>query len=326
MERLFIKLLEYLNDNEFKKFKNDFSQKLYNCLAASYANKDNEVTLVTKMSELINKTTYHDFSFYSEKIHGSKSFVEFNFRDKPITKELADMVIISSVSQGRRRIFQKVAFIQNKKTSKSSWLIDLEQLFLLKNFPTITGKKGIFNSSPHKEIIFQNYSKTLGNFGLFMSPGEMILAAACVVDSQKTNNKICINDFKNTGQLINHNQSSLSFLPLGFHPYLDDILHDYVRHFHRYGFSPTFSNAFPFLNNSFFSKDIFEFIDNWTFFNIGEPTIANGNILNEDLHSFSNALLRASGLNEYVDLGDDNIQFEINDDLVVSLMNLQIEK
>lgn len=327
MERLFRKLAECLNDNEFKKFKSDFSHKLYDCLSSGYAENDNEVALVTKMSESINKTKYKDFSFYAEKIHGSRSYVEFNYRDKPTTKELADMVIISTVSQGRERIFQKIAFIQNKKDTNNSWQIDLEQLFLLKNFPTITGKKGIFNKAPNKEVIFQNYSKTLGNYGLFINPGEMMLVAANIVDSLKDNNKICVNDFKNINQTINNNQSFSPFTAFDFHhPFMDEFFHHYFKYFHRYGFIPPFGNSLPFLNNSFISRDIFEFIDNWSFFNIGEPTLVNGNIINENLHSLSNALIRSSGLNEYINLGDDNTQFTINSNLIVSLMNLQIEK
>ncbi len=326
MERLFRKLIDYLSDNEFKKFKSGFSHKLYDCLSSGYAENDNEVSLVTKLSETINKTKYENFSFYAEKIHGSRSYVEFNYRDKPTTKELADMVIISSVSQGRDRIFQKIAFIQNKKDTNCNWQIDPEQLFLLKNFPTITGKKGIFTKSPEKEIIFHNYSKTLGNYGLFMNPGEMILAAASIVDSQKDNNKICLNDFKNIGFANNTNQAFLPFLLFDYHPFIDKLLHSYFRYFHHNGIIPSFGNSMPFLNNSMLSRDLFEFIDNWTFFNIGEPTIVNGNIVNNNLHSLSNALLRASGLSEYINLGDDNTQFTVSNNLIVSLMNLQIGK
>lgn len=326
MERLLRRLSECLNDNDFKKFKNDFSHKIYDCLSTGYAENDNEVSLVTKMSETINKTNFKNFSFFAEKIHGSKSYVEFNYRDKPATKELADMVIISTASVGRDRIFQKVAFIQNKKDTNATWHLDLEQLFLLKNFPTISGKKGIFNKAPNKEIIFQNYSKTLGNYGLFLTPGEMLVISSSLIDAQRENTKLCLNDLKNIDHSNSNYHSFLPFLPFDFHPFMDEFFHHYFKYFHHYGIIPPFGNSLPFLNNSLISRDIFEFIDNWSFFNIGEPTLVNGNIINENLHSFSNALLRSSGLGEYINLGDDNAQYVVNNNVVVSLMNFQIGK
>lgn len=324
MERIFKKFIEFLNDDDFKKFKSDFSLKIYDCLSSGYAEHDNEVSLVTKMSENINKTKYKDIAFYSKKIHGSRSYVEFNYRDKPTTKELADMIIISSISNGKNRIFQKTAFIQNKKDINYSWQIDPEQLFLLKNFPKIIGKKGIFKKSPNNDIIFQNYSKTLGNYGLFMNPGEMFLVAASIIDSQKERNEISIKDLKNIVQISTNNNYSFPFLPLDIYPFIEEFVHHYHKFFRHYGYIPTLGNPFPFLNNILISRDIFEFIDNWSFLNIGEPTMVNGKILNKNLHSLSNSIMRVAGFNEYLSIDDDDTQFAINNNLIVSLMNINI--
>ena len=154
----------------------------------------------------------------------------------------------------------------------------------------------------------------------------MMLISAGIVNSQKENSKICVNDFKNIDHSISSNNSFLPFLSFDFHPFMDEFFHHYFKYFHSFGFIPPFGNSLPFLNNAFISRDIFEFIDNWSFFNIGETTMVNGNVINEHLHSFSNALIRSSGLSEYIDLGDDNAQYVINNNLVVSLLNLQIEK
>jgi len=92
------------------------------------------------------------------------------------------MVIISVATKDREIVYEKTAFIQNKKEdSENVWKIDQDQLYLLHNFPTFKGEKGIFRKNFNDDVVFQHYSETLGNYGLFQSPGEMILTNAFTV-------------------------------------------------------------------------------------------------------------------------------------------------
>ena len=111
MEQIFREYSELLGDLDFRKFQNELSQKMYDALAQGFIIRENEVSLVERLVKTINNSNFKKFRFYAQKIHGARSFVEFNYRDKPTTKEIADMVVISIVSDERKRILQKITFI-----------------------------------------------------------------------------------------------------------------------------------------------------------------------------------------------------------------------
>jgi len=106
--------LRLMDNLDFRSFQNELSQKVYDTLAQGYNIHANEVALVGRLVEAINKADYNMLRFYADKIHGPKSYVEFNFRDKPTMKEIADMVIMSVASYKRERVYQKITFIQTK--------------------------------------------------------------------------------------------------------------------------------------------------------------------------------------------------------------------
>ncbi|HAQ37605.1 MAG TPA: hypothetical protein DCQ58_03770 [Saprospirales bacterium] len=319
MDNLFRTLSDYYNNPEFRKFQNTFAKEVYETLGTSYSNSEGEVKMVTEMCNAIDGKTYQKLKFYTKKIHGTRSFVEFHNQDKPTTKELADMVIISVATKDREIIYEKTAFVQNKKEDTGGdWKIDQDQLYLLHNFPTFKGKKGIFKRNFKDEVVFLNHSQTLGNYGLFQAPGEMILLNALSVFKLQQGDKISFSDIRSFASNSFQNHSAFQF-PLVDHPFLDEMLYRYFKHFPKYGLP--FLNL-PFLNNSTVSFNIYEFIRNWTLFNIGEVVSAYGNTVDKDLSTFNRILLREAGLTDFINTNIEGQEFENNLVVVVAHLNL----
>lgn len=328
MEQIFREYLKLLNDLDFRKFQNELSQKMYDALAQGYITGENEVPLVKRLVDTINRSKFRKFRFYAQKIHGARSFVEFNYRDKPTTKEIADMVVISIVSDERERILQKVTFIQNKVDHNKKWTIDDEQLFLLKNFPKFSGNRGIFRSFSNKDIVFLNYSRCLGSFGLFVNPGEMIFLSAPLLSELKKGNRITIEEIRLPETTANVRAHDFFFPYMLDHPFLDELFYVMLRNMRRYPFFTPFISGgpFPFLNNSIFSRDIYDFVRDWTQFNIGEPTYAFGNITNPVLDKFSNLLLKTIRLEEHVDLPLEGVEGEFNNEIALFVMHIDLTR
>ncbi len=315
MDKLIRTFSDYYNRSEFRKFQNNFALEIYETLGSSYSNVDGEVKIVTDMCETINGKNFEDMNFYTKKIHGARSYVEFNNQDKPTTKELADMVIISIATKNREIIYEKTAFIQNKKEdANGNSKIDQDQLYLLHNFPTFKGKKGMFKKYFSDEVVFLNHSESLGNFGLFQQPGEMVLLNAATVYKLQQGEKISSSDIRRYA----NNNSGFS-LPLFNHPLMEEMLYRYFRHFPIYGLP--FLNL-PFLSNSTVSYNIYEFIRNWTLFNIGEIVSINGHSLDKDLYNFNRMLLKEVGLSEHININIEEQGFRGNLNIIVAHLNI----
>lgn len=325
MEQFLREYVKLLNDINFRKFQNELSQKMYDVLARGYTTNDNEISLVGKLVDTINNSEFNKFRFYGHKIHGARSYVEFNYRDKPVTKEIADMVIISIASYKRKRVMQKITFVQTKVDKNQRWEIDDEQLFLLKNFPKFSGKKGIFKLFLDEEIVFLNHSKCLGSFGLFMNPGEMIFLSAPLLSELKKDNGITIEEIRLTETVANMGTCGFFFPFIFDHRFWEEFFYYMYKYMGRYILFPFISDRpFPFLNNSTFSRDIYDFIRNWTQFNIGEPTYAFENVINPVLDKFTNLLLRTIGLQEHIDLPLEGIEGKFNNELAVLVMHIDL--
>lgn len=316
MDRLFRTLYDFYQDIDFRKFQNSFARDLYENLGTSYSNSYNEVKTVTELCNTINGKSYHNLKFHTKKIHGSRSFVELYNQDKPTTKELADMVIISIATRESKIVFEKTAFIQNKKEDDNNqWKIDLDQLYLLRNFPTFKGNRGIFRRNFNDEVVFFNNSKTLGNYGLFQYPGEMIIASAHTIFKVLQNDKVFLNDLKNeldSFQQLN-NSNVLDYR------YFEEILH------RMYKFHPAFLSSFlnlPFLGNSSISLNIYDFVRNWTLFNIGDVVGLFGKIVEPDLFKFNQIMLKEVGLKQYLNNNFESPEFENNIVVIVSHLDL----
>src|SRR5207249_11496126 len=72
-------------------------------------------------------------------IHGSKSYVEFDYYAQKAKKELGDIIFIVSAVYKGRKYFEKVTINQAKKDRtkprRPRWAIDQKQLYLLSRFP-----------------------------------------------------------------------------------------------------------------------------------------------------------------------------------------------
>jgi hypothetical protein len=278
--------------------------------------------MVAEMCNTVNGKSFDKLKFYSKKIHGSRSYVEFFNRDKPITTELADMVIISIATMNKNIVYEKIAFIQNKKTNNNgSWDIDENQLYLLHNFPSFKGSKGIFKKNYKNEIIFLNHSQTLGNYGLFMNPGEMIILNALSVFKLQQNYKLRAEDIRKSPLQLDNNGLGFTF-PFIDHPFFEEMLYRYLKHFPKYGFPLT---NMPFLNNHIISLNIYEFIRNWTMFNIGEVASINGDVIDNNLSEFIRLLLSQLGLSNAINL---NVEGEdsFNTDSAILVSHLILDE
>jgi hypothetical protein len=320
MNRLLETFSDYYSRQDFRDFQNTLARKVYETLGTSYSNSDGEVKMVTDLCQALQGETYGRLKFHAEKIHGSRSFVEFHNQDKPTTKELADMVIISVATRDREIVYEKTAFIQNKKEdTENIWKIDQDQLYLLHNFPTFKGEKGIFRKNFGNKVIFQNHSETLGNYGLFQSPGEMILVNALTVFRLQQGDKISFSDVRKYSHIRNN---AFSF-PLIDYPFWDEMLYRYFKNFPKYGFP--FLNL-PFLGNSIVSFNIYEFIRNWSLFNIGEVISVGDKTVNHDLRDFNRILLRSAGLSEYINLKTENQQYKFDNNLAILVAHINLDE
>jgi hypothetical protein len=236
---------------------------------------------------------------------------------KTTCKELADMVVLSIITCGTDIVYEKTAFIQNKKAKENGsekWDIDKEQLFLLHNFPTFVGAKGIFNKNfPGRKITFLNSTGSLGNYGLFQQPGEIIIAIASEVFAKLNGGSI---DYKKIAE-DGAKYSTQNMLKPSF-----DVGDTLVVCAHG-GTEPY---RLPFLQNTSLSLNAYEFIRNLTQFNIGEPIVSIENkSTNPDLSEFNRFILKKTSLSEKLKLklDSDNLQ-EIEGDINILCVHLEI--
>lgn len=305
MNRVFEAVAKLSEDGEFASFQHEVVQAAYDALGQSYAAKEHEVATVTRLVEALGGKSHKQVHIEASKIHGSRSFVEFNFRDKPTTKELGDMAIISLVTAGKERLVQRLCIIQNKNIRGDKWDVDEEQLFLLKNFPPFTGNRGIFRGM--RDVAFQNRSGCLGAYGLFHEPGEMVFASAAVTAECLRGGKslqMCDAGPRQTGHVaVDGTGPWGGSLPFHrFHP--EEWLMLMEKAWHRYGpFSwPGSGIGLPFLGNVHFSRDIYDFIRDWTQMNIGEFTCWAGVVVNQEVDGFANHLIRSAKLGHRANL------------------------
>ena len=289
MERFGRVWTDLIKDDYFLAFQDDIIFKTYNELSQGYESNENEVNIVKRLVNVINKQSFGPIKIFSQKIHGSSSLVEFYYRAKKTIKELGDMLIISIVTENRKRLFQRVCIIQNKKDKNERWEIDHEQLYLLKNFPKFSGKLGLFNSL--NDTIFKNNFGSLGAYGLFENPGEMIyLTANILSDMLKGKRYLARADIGMYGKenFLNRN--------IFLHPFWnsargDEFFYYWFKYLRRYNLSIDYGNL-PLFGNTFFTLDLYDFIKSWTLFNIGEYTCFLGDVINSKVDVFSNMILR----------------------------------
>lgn len=333
MKRLFEKIATLYSDDGFIKFQNDLVQVLYDSLGQGYSKGENEVDLVKRLVETAKNKSYGPIKLNAEMLHGSRSYVEFNYLDKPVTKELGDMAVISLVTRGHDRLFQRICIIQNKKRAGNGWNIDKEQLFLLKNFPPFTGDKGIFRGC--HDMAFRNTSGCLGAFGLIDSPGEMIILSAPRLSRCLHGKKsLSLSDLS---AVVDREHSFAegggSWFPFWshfprFHPkewYF--FMEEFIDHF---GFVPLGyggTGGLPFLGNTSALHDLYDFIRAWTQLSLGEITCVRDRVINHTVDAFSNFLMRSAGFSDLIRTGDNIFgDREFNGQMAVFVMHWDLER
>jgi hypothetical protein len=288
MDMLLRELYELSIGAAFRKAQNDLSEISYSTIKSAYEKNDNEVQTVAKLCEALAGFKWKSLSIHAEKIHGSKSVVEFDERGIRERTELADMVVLSIVSEGSHIRLMRLALIQNKKETaigEKCWDINPHQLFLLENFPTITGVKGVLNSQPGKQVVFLNTSGSLGNYGLFHNSGEMYFANASTVSRAIAKKAVTLNDLEHVPLLQNTNQFP-SLLQM------DPILLEELLHFHFKRF-PNFAMCqLPLSTRNPQTQNIYCFIRNLTLMQLGEIVEIGNRVMDAHLYSFSRSILR----------------------------------
>lgn len=331
MRRLWGKLASLSQDDGFLRFQNSLSLEFYESLGKGYRENDNEVSLVKGLVNAAKGKSYASITFSASMLHGSRSYVEFNHRDKPVTKELGDMAIISLVTSGCERLLEKLCIIQNKKTSSNSWNIDSEQLFLLKNFPPFSGKKGIFKGC--SDLAFKNTSGCLGMFGLMKDPGEMILVSAPALSGVMGSKKsIKLDDLS---VLAGQNNKNIPYGNAGFlcWPFaLRNISKEWFiiwEELMHLGYPNNLlggTGGQGYLNNCSYCLDMFDFTRAWTQLNLGEVTCFNNSPVNKSADAFADFLIRNAGLRDIpTGPGDDMFKDrELDGSLAVLVMHVDL--
>ncbi len=330
MRRLYEELVKLSTDDAFVNFQNSLIQELYNSLGQGYSKNENEVTLVHRLVDTAKGKSYGPIRLYAEMLHGSRSYVEFNYLDKPVTKELGDMAVISLVTSKQNRIFQRACIIQNKKRAGNGWAVDKEQLFLLKNFPPFTGDKGIFRGC--NDLTFRNNSGGLGAFGLLDAPGEMALLSAPRLSRYLQGRKsLSPSDLSTLG--IEKNEALAESVSSWF-PFWSNFPHFHPKEWFYFldefgvlPFAIKGSGGLPFLGNSTASHDLYDFVRSWTQLSLGEVTYVRNRAINHTVDSFSNFLMRSAGLSSDIVHTEDNIfgQSKFNGQMGIFIMHWDID-
>jgi len=316
-------------DGGFFRFQNELAQVAYDVLGQAYKANDNEVAIVTKLVNAINGKSYDHISLSANKIHGTRSFVEFNYRNKPTTKELGDMAVISVITSGKTRLLQRVCIIQNKKATNHKWGVDAEQLFLLKNFPTFSGNRGIFRGM--NDVTFRNRSACLGAYGLFDEPGEIMFVAAPLFAEVLRDRKSVQSDeigLPNISSQIGF-QGGIPSATFGssFDPNeWNMLMREMLNHIGPIPWRG-FGLCLPFLDTVHYGRDVYDFIRAWTQINLGEYTCLAGTTVNPEVDEFANKLIRSAGLGRGVDFptGNQNIEEKSEGDMAIFLLRMDVE-
>lgn len=329
MQRVYEKLHQLSSEPDFFTFQNQLARGIYEALGQGYASNDSEVDLVKKLIDAFNGKGFKGLRIYAEILHGSRSYVEFNYMDKPVTKELGDMLIISLVTAGSQRLFQRLCIVQNKKIQGDKWAIDQEQLYLLKNFPSFTGNKGIFRRS--RDLIFRNNSGCLGAFGFFTPPGELLLASAPLVTEMLRGQKVLkVTDISVFPQIGIGGRGTLgggSGIPFAFFRHPKELFFLIEEILHHYGWGLPMLGSII-LGNTHFCRDVYDFSRDCTQMNIGEPTYVFDRVLNPHVDAFANLVLRRIHYEAHPDLPGDNVfgDFPFDGSAAVLLFHLDVQR
>ena len=253
-------------------------------LQTSSSKGENEVATVKRLCNNLNVKNFNRISLYSNKIHGKASNVSFlDESNAANVRELADMVVLSLITENGRILYARMAFIQNKMEDKPrEWDIQQDQLYLLTNFPTFDGVSGIFSGMTN--VALPNPFGQLGNYGLFCSPCEMVFANAGVITAMQKGTRVAFDDIK---KLTAEKRYEL--------PSWGHVIYNLLR----YG---NFERSLPIFGTCPVALNMHQFIRNWTQFNIGEEIVIDGFSCCTHLTNLAKKYMKAAGMDELADL------------------------
>lgn len=325
MNKLLRHFHDLTSDPEFFRFQHKLVSDVYDQLGQGYTLGEGEVPLVSRTADTLRGKSFKSLKLHCEKIHGSKSYVSFTFRDKPTTKELGDLILISVVSDGRRRLLQKLCIVQNKVLKDGKAQIDLEQLFLLKNFPLFSGSRGLFRGA--RDVMFLNRQQCLGAYGFFEAPGELIFVNAGVLSTaiagSATFNRTMLSsslygsDSSEDGSVFGNLR-----VPAFIDPMIMEKIHQY---WYKRRFPIPLQGAFfPFSSSRRTLHDLHDVIRAWTSLRLGELVYAFDQRVDVEADQFASTVLRSIGFGETVDLDNASYDGEFNSAATVMVAHLDI--
>ena len=148
------------------------------------------------------------------------------------------------------------------------------------NFPKFTGISG--KRLDKREYTFLNMSESLGNYGLF-NENNMLLATAKTVFCKQKGKTVAFDDLKSAAIIESFARKSNTFASHFCRRCSKNCCEsDYYWHkdFHIW-------NNLRFWDKSFISLNMYEFVRNLTYFNIGEPSQICRTVYDEELHEFT---------------------------------------
>jgi hypothetical protein len=219
-------------------------------------------------------------------------------------------VFITVVTIHRRPVLQRICFVSHKKGRgpgrlvRHRWHIDPKQLYLLTNFPEISGEKGILAGK--ENVRFMDIGKSLGAYGLFRKPGEMIFLSASVVSEMVRGCRAATPALKEEELTPGCSVRCLARDPLRR---LRCLAHRRDLPLRR--LCPCLGCSLPFLGNATFIPGLRDLVWNWTLCNIGEYCFAGESVIDDSLHALANALVAETGAGDAVDTDHERTDLDL---------------
>lgn len=327
MRRVHSYIARLARDLRFRRFQNELATLIYESANQNYSRSDDEAMLVANLASCMNGKSCGGVTVAATSLSGTPCKVRFRYRNRPAEKALGNMLFVSIVTEGSKRLFQRVCFVHAQKAKDHAWHVDDEQLFLLKNFPPFSGPPSVFETD---EVTCWNRSGVLGAFALWDEPADMIFVSAPLfAELAKARDVLARCDIGNPSLLLHGGVSAhLAQAPInGFFQASDmfqvmitaDMLGQTTTSFFR-GTGLTDS----FLGNVLYAQDVYDFTRAWTQLNLGEYTFAGGERINPELDESVARLVQSAGLANDVDWPSRKMDMEGKVELGIALFVLRV--
>jgi hypothetical protein len=296
-------------------------------LSKIYLNDGDEIDLVKGTINALNRTPGHRFKMESVFIHGNKSQIKFDYYGKIATKELGDLIFVSTMTYHSKPIIQKMTIVQAKKDRRkknSSWGLDNEQLHFLTTWPPFEGVKGIF---PKRQNIVIDNSGCLGSYLLYREPGEFVFIAAPTLGrflgnkkSVKISELAAIQDTslnsKNQQNFFNQTLFPFPMMhPKEWYYYWEEIVHHYYKKGIPFPFTSMGLND-SILGNQHIALNVNDTVNHLSLLNIGELIFSEYKHaeVNENAYRLLNTVVRYISQQQIDKVNDLNLHKYMTED------------